>query len=489
MKNYEEFEEWMRKLSYLNSASGLLSWDQEVFMPSGANEYRAQTSAYLSTLSHKMFVDPKLGKLLTKLSKDKSLSFEQKRNVEIELKNWKRSILVPGDYIQRSSYATSMSYDNWVLARKNNDFASFVPSLEKVIDLQKEWVSYINWEGKTYDALLDSYEKGLTMEILDKVFEDLKEKLIPFIGKTIKQTSTTPPLKGKFDIEAQRKYTIGLLEKIGYDLNRGRVDESPHPFSSAFHPTDSRITSSYDDKDLQSIWSTMHEAGHGMYEQGLIPSQSHLATGSAISLSIHESQSRFWENMIGKNLLFWKNEFSNLRDFFKEDLAEVSYDSFWKSINKVEAIPIRIDSDELTYHLHIIIRYEIEKAIFEDNYPVKDLNKLWNEKYKEYLGIDIATDANGVLQDVHWSCGMFGYFPTYTLGSMYSAQFYDYMKKNFDIEDKLNNRDYHSIKKWLNENIHELGGIYTAEELCEKVTGEKLKASYFIDYIKEKYEL
>ena len=458
-------------------------------MPVDANEHRALTSAYMSSLVHEFFTDPKFGKLLQSLSKAKRLSFEQRRNVEITYKDWKEATLIPAEYVKRSAYAHSKSYDAWVKAKDSNDFSMFVENLKEVVNLQKEWVSLVQWKGKTYDAMLDSYEEGLNMETLDRVFDDLKKQLIPIIKKTTEKTASTFPLKGKFNAALQKQYSLELLDRITYDLKRGRLDESPHPFSIALHPSDSRITTSINEKDLMSVWSTLHEAGHGMYEQGLNSEKFYLPSGQAISVSVHESQSRFWENMIGKNLLFWKNEFGNLREFFKSEIGEMTSESFLDSVNKIEPSLIRIDADEITYHMHIIIRYEIEKAIFEENYPIENLPELWNKKYKEYLGIDVPNDEMGVLQDVHWSGGMFGYFPTYSLGSMFSAQLYNYMKKNCGIEEKLNKKDYDGIRKWLNENIHSLGGIYTFEEVCEKVTGEKLNPSYFIDYLNEKYAL
>jgi carboxypeptidase Taq len=285
----------------------------------------------------------------------------------------------------------------------------------------------------------------------------------------------------------QHDYSVALLEKVGFDLNKGRLDTSPHPFSTSFHPTDCRITTAINERDLMSIWSTLHEAGHGMYEQGLLPEESHMPSGWARSLSLHESQSRFWENVVGKSFTFWKNEFPFLREFFKSELHDVTPEDFWRSACKVQPSPVRIDADELTYHLHVIIRYEIEKAVFEENFPVELLPKLWNEKYREYLGIEIESDSVGILQDVHWSHGMFGYFPTYTLGSLYAAQFYQRMKRDIDIVDKILKEDYSSILKWLRENVHNRGGIYSAEEICVAATAEPLNISHFVSYVNEKY--
>jgi carboxypeptidase Taq len=423
------------------------------------------------------------------LLKSKSLTEKQMKNVKIVYKDWKESRMVPAEFVEKSSYAQSKAYEVWVQAKAENDFSKFAPHLAELIELQKEWVKIVSWKGKTYDALLDSYEEGLNMETLDKVFEDLKEKLVPMIKKATEQTASIFPLKNVFSPEKQKQYNLDLLQRISYDLDRGRLDESPHPFSSATHPTDSRLTTAINPSNLNSIWSTMHEAGHGMYEQGLNAEESHLPSGQALSLSIHESQSRFWENMIGKNLLFWKNEFTNLREYFKEEIGEMTPESFWKALNKVEPSLIRIDADELTYHMHIIIRYEMEKAIFEEGVAVEDLPALWNQKYKEYLGVEVPTDSQGILQDVHWSCAMFGYFPTYSLGSMYAAQFYNFMKSNAEVEEKLARKEYSAIRQWLNDNIHSLGSIYDAEEICEKVTGEKLKASYLINYLAEKYNI
>lgn len=486
---YELFEEKLKKISHLNAALGLLSWDQEVIMPSGASEHRAQTISTISSILHKEFTDLQFGKLMESLLKNKKLSEKQTRNVEIVYKDWKESSLVPSEFVEKSSYVQSKAYEAWVQAKTDNDFSKFAPHLKALIDLQKEWVRIVKWKGKTYDALLDSYEEGLNMNTLDKVFEDLKEKMIPMIKKATESTSSVFPLKNVFSPEKQKQYNLDLLKRISFNLESGRLDESPHPFSSATHPTDSRLTTSINPSNLGSIWSTMHEAGHGMYEQGLNVDEAHLPSGQALSLSIHESQSRFWENMIGKNLTFWKNEFTNLREYFKEEIGEMTAEGFWTAINKVEPSLIRIEADELTYHMHIIIRYEIERAIFEEGISIEDLPALWNQKYKEYLGIEVPTDSQGILQDVHWSCGMFGYFPTYSLGSMYAAQFYHFMKHEADIEDRIAKKEYASIKKWLNDNIHSLGSIYSAEEICEKVTGEKLKASYLINYLTEKYNL
>lgn len=489
MKKYQEFEERLKKISYLSAASALLSWDQEVYMPPAATEYRAQTLSALNSLFHEQFTDPQFGKLMESLLKSKRLSDKQRRNVRINYKVWKESETVPIEFIEKTSYAQTKAYEAWVEAKRDNDFTKFSSHLADLIEYQKEYVKLIQWKGKTYDALLECYEEGLTVEILDKVFEDLKEKLIPLIKKATEQTASVFPIKNAFSPEKQKQYNLDLLQRISYDLQRGRLDESPRPFSSSMHPTDGRLTTSINPTNLGSIWTTMHEAGHGMYEQGLNVEECHLPSGQALSLSIHESQSRFWENMIGKNLLFWKNEFSNLREYFKEELGEMTPESFWRSINKVEPSLIRIEADEITYHMHVIIRYEIEKAIFEDGVSVEQLPALWNQKYKDYLGIEVPSDAEGILQDVHWSCAMFGYFPTYSLGSMYAAQFYSFMKNNANLEEKISKKDYVGIREWLNENIHVLGGIYTAEEICEKVTGEKLKASYFIDYLIEKYNL
>jgi carboxypeptidase Taq len=489
MKKYKEFEEHLKKLNYLNSASALLSWDQEVYLPADAAEHRAQTLSYLSSLQHETFCSAKFGNLMEELLNLKKLTEIQRLNVEKTYQDWKESTLVPSEYVRRSSYASAIAFEAWHRAKNSNDFSLFAPHLQKVVDLQKERLKYTKWKGKIYDGLLEEYEKGLKMETLDSLFSRVKEELIPLSKKATEQTSSTFPLRGKFSAASQRSYNLDLLKRIGYDLNRGRLDESVHPFSTAMHPTDSRITTNFDDKNLSSVWSTMHEAGHGMYEQGLNAEESHLPSGKAISLSLHESQSRFWENMIGKNLLFWKNEFKNLREFFKEDLLELDIEDFWKKINKVEPSLVRIDADEITYHMHIIIRYEIERAIFEEGARVEDLPAMWNQKYKEYLGVEVSSDSEGILQDVHWSCGMFGYFPTYTLGSMYAAQFYAHLKKEIDIENKIAKEDYASIKTWMNEKIHSLGGLYNAEEACEKVTGEKLDPTYFLKYIQEKYSL
>lgn len=485
---YNELENMMRKLTHLRAAESVLNWDLEVKMPSGANEFRAQQLATLASMSHEMFTDKRVGKLLKELL-NSPLWNKERRNVEILWEDYEENRKLPSEYVQRSTVVIAESYEAWVKARQENDFASFAPHLKKVIELQKEWTKLIGWKGKAYDAMLENYEKGLRMENLDKLFVEFKGRLLPLIQMAQERTKTSFPLKGMFPEERQFEYSLALLEKVGFDLKRGRLDTSPHPFSTAFHPTDSRITTAIHEKDLSSIWSTLHEAGHGMYEQGLNAEESHMPSGWAQSLSLHESQSRFWENVVGKSFTFWRNEFPALREFFKTELHDMTPEEFWLAASKVEPRPIRIDADELTYHLHIIIRYEIEKAIFEEDFPIEMLPKLWNEKYKEYLGIEIADDSQGILQDVHWSHGMFGYFPTYTLGSLYAAQFYQRMKSDIDVVDKIFKEDYSKIKEWLQENVHSKGGIYSAEEICILSTKEPLNISHFVNYITEKYSL
>lgn len=488
-KLYEELESQMKKLAHLRSAEALLGWDQEVFMPKQSAPYRADQLASLASMTHEIFVGPKMGKLLRALLKTSDLSSFQRMNVEILWEEYQKAKLLSNDFVKKSAALVSKTYEKWIEAREAKDFSLFSPYLKEIVEMKKEEIRLTKWKGKDYDALLDDNEKGLRMRTLDALFKQLKRQLIPLIHKAHALSKGVFQLKGKFPRQDQMKYSCALLEKIGYELENGRIDESPHPFSTAFHPSDSRITTSIDELNLISIWSTLHEAGHGMYEQGLPEEEFHMPSGWARSLSIHESQSRFWENVIGKSFVFWRNEFPTLRNFFKSELSEMSSEDFWRTSTKVEPSLIRTEADELTYHLHIIIRYEIERAIFEEDYPIEFLPKLWNEKYREYLGIEVPDDSVGILQDVHWSQGMFGYFPTYTLGSLYAAQFYQAMKREIDIVDKIFREDYRAVKEWLREKIHSKGGIYSAEEICVQATGEKLEISHFIDYVTEKYSL
>ena len=322
------------------------------------------------------------------------------------------------------------------------------------------------------------------------IFSDVKTQLVPFINKISSNNNIDDSFFYQhFDHKKQWDFGIDLLKQMGYDFNSGRQDISAHPFSSHFSPEDARVTTRIDENNLsEMIWSCIHEGGHALYEQGILPENYGTPLGNSISLGIHESQSRLWENHVGRSLPYWKNNFSLLKSYFPKELNDINYELFYNACNNVKSSLIRTNADELTYHLHVLIRYEIEKGLIEDSVQVSDLPSIWNDLYKKYLNIDVPNDSVGVLQDIHWSHGSFGYFPTYTLGSFYAAQFYFQASKEInDLNIKIEKGNMKDLLNWLRVNVHEHGERYDAKVLCQKITGEELNFRFFMDYAKEKY--
>lgn len=489
-----ELKNRLVELSHLSSTLGLLQWDQEVYLPAKADEARAKTISSLSSLVHKNFIDIDADGLLTKLKKQfdaKKLKGDDAVIVAETWRGFERANKLPSAFVRELAETTALAHNVWVKAREANDFKLFLPYLEKIVKLKQKEAKLIGYKDSPYDALIDEYEPGMTTAEAAKILNDLKDFLVPFL-KSIKQTKTkfdVKKLKGKFSISEQEEFNKLIVDKMGFDLEAGRLDKAVHPFASGLHPYDVRLTTRYAEDDiLYAVGSTVHEAGHGIYEQGL--SAEHFGTPlcESVSYGIHESQSRLWENNIGKGLPFWKYFYPKLQKKWPKPFARVPLEEFYKIYNQVEPSLIRTESDEVTYNLHIIVRFEIEKEMIEGSIDLADLPKIWRAKMKEYLGIDVPTDSLGVLQDVHWSGGGIGYFPTYSFGNLYAAQFYAAMKKAIpDIDKQIAKGEFGQIRSWLNKHIHAHGKTYTAGALVKKVTGEDLNSRYFADYLKEKY--
>lgn len=488
--DYQKYVKHLQKISDINHSSAVLTWDQEVNMPEKGAAFRARQLATLAGLSHDMHISDEFGDLMLKLTKDKSLSLEESKNVEESLKNYLRDKKFTTDFIEQRSKAISNAFTAWVKAKEESNFSLFEPALTQVVDIAREECDIIGYEGHPYDALLDLYEPGMTTAQLDLIFEQAKAELIPLLNKikNAKQVDDSFMFK-HYDTEKQWDFGLRLLKQMKYDFNAGRQDISSHPFTINFNPNDVRITTRVDENCLsEMIWSTIHECGHALYEQGLKPENYGLPLGEATSLSIHESQSRLWENNVGRSYAYWKMNYLGLHEYFPKNLLMVTVKDFYKAMNKVQPSAIRTSADELTYHFHVIIRYEIEKELIAGNIQVVDLPKVWNQKYKDYLGVDIKSDQEGVLQDVHWSHGSFGYFPTYSLGSFYAAQFYNKASEDIDdLEYQIGRGNMQPMLDWLKINVHCYGKMYSASELCERITGEKLNFSHFMNYVNKKY--
>ncbi len=488
--SYKKFQEQFSKIADIGYSISVLNWDQETYMPPKSAQKRAQQIATLSGIAHEMGTSKKLGKLLKKLQKDKKLSKIERKNVIFALKDYKTGKKFSTEFVIKESKAISTAFQAWIKAREEDDFNIYIPALTEIVKIQREKAEILGYKEHPYNALMNQFEQGATVKDIDTLFEDVKEKLTPFTQKIFaKKKPNNKFMFQHFPHQKQWDFGIEVLKQIGFDFEAGRQDLSEHPFTTGFNSNDIRLTTRVkEDNFYDMLWSCIHEGGHGLYEQGLPDNQYGLACGQAVSLGIHESQSRLYENNVGRSKAFWKVNFKKVQAIFPENLKSISFEEFYKGINIVEPSFIRTDADELTYHFHIMIRYEIEKKLIDGSIEVKDLSKIWNDEYKKYLNIDVKSDKTGVLQDVHWAHGGFGYFPTYSLGSFYAAQFFSKAKNDISgLEKEIEKGDLMPLLTWLRENIHQHGKRYSAKKLCIKATGEKLNFQYFMDYVEEKY--
>ena len=486
----------IRKLaerSRLGGVMGLIQWDQEVMMPSGAGESRAQQIAALAGVLHDKATDPLLGKHLSQLIQADQHVFnsfewcnirEGKRDYDIQTK-------VPKELAQEIAELGSRGHQVWAKARHDNRFEDFVPVLKRFIVLKKKWAEYVFPGMAPYDANIDIYERGMTMAKITPIFQKLKAELIPLI-RAIQDKGWQPEgsfLIGDFPIAKQEALGSQISRDIGFSFDHGRMDVSVHPFCGGSHPTDVRITTRYrTDNFIESLYAVIHETGHALYEQGRMEEGRDLPASDSLTMGIHESQSLFWERMIAQDLTFCDHYLEAFKTTFPESFKNISSEELYHAINISKPSFIRVEADEVTYPMHVILRYEIEKGLFDGSIEVEKLPTIWNDRMEEYLGIRPPTDAQGVLQDVHWSGGAFGYFPSYTLGAMYACQFFESMRKDFpDVRDAVRSGNFSKIKSWLNNKIHRQGRLYSADELVHKVTGSYLDPEIFIKYLKDKY--
>lgn len=487
---YNQYVEITQKAADLNYASAVLGWDQEVYMPPKGFSYRGRQLSTLASMAHEMVTNDNYGNLLHELAGRGDMDEEQKANTRLSLEDYEKDKKLPTSFIEKITEQVSTSYNAWIQARKENKYSLYAPQLEKMIALKIEQANLYGFQEHPYDALMDEYEKGATVAMLDPVFEDVKKQLPALLAKikAVQQVDDSFLMK-HYPKDGQWDFSIDVLKKIGYDFEAGRQDLSEHPFTTSFAPEDVRVTTRVNEQDLASLlWSSIHEGGHALYEQGLPVNQYGLPLGEAASLAVHESQSRLWENCVGRGIQFWKYFYPVLQQRFSTQLNDVSIEQFYKGINKVQPSLVRTEADELTYHFHVLIRYEIEKALISKELNPADLAAAWNDKYRQYLGVVPPDDKQGVLQDVHWAHGSFGYFPTYSLGSFYAAQYYVQAKKEITgLETQLAQGECNSLLQWLREKIHVHGRKYRSDELCRMVTGQGLNFNAFMDYAQHKY--
>lgn len=489
-KKYEQYKNLMRKIADINYSVALLHWDQEINMPIKGAAIRAQQIGSLSGISHDIFISNELGNLLQELNGNSSLSEKESRNIAQSYKDYIRSKKYTTDFVVTLNQTIAESYQTWNKAKQEDNYDIFSPFLDKLIKLKKEETGLLGYKDHPYDALLDLFEPGTQTKDIDLLFNDYKNHFIESVQKiAVHPQNDNSFLQKHYEKNNQWNFGIYLLKQMNYDFTAGRQDISSHPFTVHFNSKDVRVTTRINENNLSSMtFCCIHEGGHALYEQSFNVEDYGLPSGDAISLGIHESQSRLWENHVGRSLSYWKANYKKLQEIFPENLSKVTLNQFYKGINVVQPSFIRVEADELTYHFHVLIRFELEKELLTGNLSVKDLPEAWNQKYKQYLNIDVPSNKLGVLQDIHWAYGNFGYFPTYSLGSFYAAQFFNKATQDIDeLQLSIEKGNLMPLLQWLRKNIHAHGKLYSAEEICKRVTGEKLNLKYFIDYIENKF--
>ncbi len=485
-------KELLAEIADLKSAAALLGWDQQTYMPPGGAEARGYQLAVLGRLVHERSASAELGQLLDELKPFVATldpDSDDARLVKVTGRAYDKAARIPTKYVVDFAQATTLGQQAWVEARAASDFSRFQPYLEKIVALRQEYSTFFPDIEHPYDAQLDDFEPGMKTREVQEIFEAVRPKQV----ELIKAIDTKPPvdnsfLRQPFDEKKQWDFGVEVITRFGYDWNRGRQDKSAHPFTQGFSLNDVRITTRVDPNFLNSmLFGTMHECGHAFYGLGPAPELERTGLDDGASSAIHESQSRLWENLVGRSLPMWEFFYPRLQKVFPQ-LKGVRLEKFYKGINKVQPSFIRVEADEATYNLHIMLRLEIEIALMEGKVEVKDLPQLWNAKMKEYLGVTPPDDSKGVMQDIHWSSGMFGYFPTYALGNLISVQLWEKLSEEIpDLPDQIHQGKFEALLGWLRTNIHRHGAKFEPQELVQRVTGSKIDPAPYIRYLTKKY--
>jgi carboxypeptidase Taq len=494
MATYDALCAHSRQTAILASIRGLLDWDERTKMPPAAGAFRAEQGALLAGEIHKRQTDPRVGDWLAELA-DSPLTADPHGDAGTVVRELRRQYdkktKLPQSLVEELSRTATLAEQKWVEARKANDFAMFRPLLERLLELKRQEAAALGYSNTPYDPLLDDYEPHATTAEVGRVLADLRDALAPLVQQIVGsgRKPDSSVLRREFPLDVQEAFGKEISAAMGFDYNAGRLDTTTHPFCGGAGPGDVRITTRYAKNDFgDAFFSILHEAGHGMYEQGLPREHFGLPIGETVSLGIHESQSRMWENQVGRSRAFWEHVLPRAGRAFPAALGDAKLDVVYAAINEVQPSLIRVDADEVTYNLHILIRFELERAMVEDDLQVGDLPGAWREKYQKYLGITPPSDAEGALQDVHWSAGLFGYFPTYSLGNLYAAQFFAKASAELgDLPGAFRCGDFAPLLTWLREHIHKQGQRYTAAELVERVTGKPLSHAAWIGQMRAKY--
>jgi carboxypeptidase Taq len=487
---FEQLKERLAEVDDLRNAASLLFWDQRVMMPPGGSAGRADALATTSRIAQERFVASDIGELLEGLrdveeSSDYD-SFEASL-IRVTRRDYEKATRVPPELVGEMRRASAVALSAWGPAKEKSDFELLRPHLETNLELRHRYVECFDKTDETYDVLLDDYEPNMKTAEVREIFAGLKEQLVPLIREIADAGDVDDSfLRGEFDVDAQRKFGLEIAKRFGYTDEEWRLDQTAHPFMSSPGHGDIRLTTNYRPDDLSSIFATMHEFGHGVYEWGVDPSLARTPLGTGVSLGLHESQSRTWENLVGRSRSFWRYFYPRLQETFPQ-LASVDEEVFYRALNKVHPSLIRIDADEVTYNMHIILRFELEQELIEDRIMVKDLPEAWNARMDEYLGIDVPDDARGVLQDMHWAGGGLGYFPTYSLGNVISVQIWERALEDLgDLDERFERGEFGELREWLTEHLYRMGRKFTPQETIERVTGSRIDSGPYVRYLREK---
>jgi carboxypeptidase Taq len=493
-EKYQQLVKHLGEIRNLGTVGGLLGWDQQVMMPAGAAPVRAAQMAILSRITHEMLTGDETARLLEEAEGEMAgadYDSDEASMIRVAKRDYENATKLPSEFVAELARVRALAHEVWAQARANNNFRTFQPTLERILELKQQEAEYRGYDEHPYDALLGQFERGMVASQVKTIFDEHKPPLVNLIAalKGKRDRVTNNVLHQHYDIDKQRQFALDIVKAFGFDFERGRQDVAVHPFCAGFARGDVRITTRfYEDFLNPSLFGMMHEAGHGMYEQGIPERLDGTILGTGTSLAVHESQSRMWENVVGRSRGFWGWAFPQLKALFPVQLARVDIDSFYRAINTVQPSFIRVEADEATYNLHIMLRFELEMDMVVGKVKVSDLPEEWNDRFEAYIGIEPPNDKEGVLQDVHWSSGLVGYFATYALGNMLAAQYY--RKAILDrpgIPDDIANGKFDSLLTWLNENIHQYGRKFTSDELTHRLTGEGIQSRYYMEYLEKKY--
>lgn len=491
MNAYDQLLTHWRETSILGSCSALLGWDERTYMPRQGSRHRAEQLALLARIIHERLTHPQVGDWLQAIDAS-TLTEDQQANVREIRRTYERAVRVPARLVEELARVTTHAQQAWVDARADSDFPKFLPWLEKIVALKREEAQALGYAEHPYDALLDEYEPGATSRGIRELFSDLAQELSPFVAKLIEadRRPDTSILHRSFPIEEQQRFGRAVAETMGFDFESGRLDVTAHPFCTGIGPGDCRLTTRYSPSHFnEGFFGILHECGHGIYEQNLPAEHFGTPLGSACSLGIHESQSRLWENLVGRSREFWEHYFPEAQKTFAS-LRDVRLDDFVFAVNAVDRTLIRVEADEATYNLHIILRFDLELKLMSGDLSPADVPVAWNEGFHKLLGIQPPNDSQGCLQDIHWSFGGIGYFPTYTLGNLYAAQFMEAARRDLGsdaLREDFRRGQFARLKEWLTNRIHRQGQRYRAEDLCQRITGSVLSHRPFMRYLREKF--